>query len=86
MGWYKEFWDKLPKWLRWLINRIDDPFDNFKHWWHGLEICWYSQWYKCEAYMKNKPGTKWRIYKIDKPNPNANNHIWIGKGCEKGKF
>jgi len=27
MGLLKDFWDSLPKWLRWLINRIDDPFD-----------------------------------------------------------
>jgi hypothetical protein len=25
--WYKSWWDKLPKWIRWPINRIDDPFD-----------------------------------------------------------
>ena len=27
MGWYKQTWDRLPKWLRWAINRVDDPFD-----------------------------------------------------------
>jgi hypothetical protein len=30
--WYKSWWDKLPKWIRWPINRIDDPFDWVKEW------------------------------------------------------
>jgi len=68
----------MPKWMKWVINRIDTPFDNFKHYWHGLEVEWFGQWYKCSAYMSNKPGTKWDVRKIDKPNPYANKHLRIG--------
>lgn len=58
--------DSWPKWLRWTINRIDDPWDNFKHWlkgehhWFNHRVCW-----KGDAYMANKPGTKFSIKRID---------------------
>ena len=34
MGWYKDTWGRLPKWLRWAINRIDTPFDRAMEWLH----------------------------------------------------
>ncbi|NIP55191.1 MAG: hypothetical protein GWO26_25030 [Phycisphaerae bacterium] len=57
---------RLPKPIRWFINRIDDPFDNFKHWWYGYHK-WFGVWFKCTAYMKNKPGTRWSIKRVDGP-------------------
>jgi hypothetical protein len=70
--------DWMPKWMKWTINRLDDPFDDFKHYWHGLEIEWFGQWYKCSAYMANKPGTSWSIRKISMPSSDANRHLRIG--------
>jgi hypothetical protein len=67
----------LRKIIRWIINKIDDPIDNFKHFWHGLEICIWKRMYKCSAHMKNKPGTKWSIKQIDAFDPDANRHITI---------
>ena len=55
----------MPKWMKWTINRIDDPFDNFKHWWHGHEWTVFGRRYKTTAYMSNKPGTKWAIKRMD---------------------
>lgn len=57
--------DWIPKPIRWVINRIDDPFDNFKHWWHGHEFKLFGRCYKGRAYMANKPGTYWGIKRID---------------------
>jgi hypothetical protein len=54
----------IPKPVRWVINRLDDPFDNFKHWWKG-EHKWFGMCFKCDAYMVNRPGTKWSIKKVD---------------------
>jgi hypothetical protein len=73
----------MPKWMKWFINRIDDPYDNFKHWFHGLQVCLFNKrWYSCTAYMSSKPGTHWSIKRQDKYNPNVNNTIHIG--CKHG--
>lgn len=74
--------DWMPKWMKWIINRLDDPFDNFKHWFHGLEVCLWGKIYKCRAYMANSPGTKWSIRRVDRHDPDANNSIRIG--CKHG--
>lgn len=71
----------MPKWMKWIINRIDDPFDNLKHYLHGLEICLWGRIYKIRVYMSNNPG--WTgIKRIEKHDPDANNVIRIG--CKHG--
>lgn len=32
---YKEWWDGLPKWIRWLGNRLDTPWDKLKEWFYN---------------------------------------------------
>lgn len=54
----------IPKPIRWIINRLDDPFDNFKYWWRGKHK-WLGICFECDAYMANKPETKWSIKRID---------------------
>jgi len=67
--------------IRNVVNLIDDPFDQFKHWFHGLQICILNAKYRCTAYMKNRPGTRWSISRIDELDPDANNTIRIW--CKK---
>lgn len=54
----------IPKRIRKIINKWDDPIDNFKHWWKGYHK-WCGMCFKCDAYMANKPNTKWSIKRID---------------------
>jgi hypothetical protein len=30
--WYRKWWKRVPKPIRWVINRLDDPFDWCKEW------------------------------------------------------
>ena len=54
-----------PKWLRWFINRIDNPIDWVKEWLYndgaGRVIWRYRIYFNC--IMANKPG-KCRIVRI----------------------
>lgn len=58
----QDFPKDWKRWFKWIINRIDDPFDNFKHWWCGKHV-WFGICFECEAYMKNRPNSKWSIKK-----------------------
>jgi hypothetical protein len=51
--------------VKWFINRIDDPFDNFKHWWHGRKWKVFGRCYQTWAYMSNHPHTRWKIERIE---------------------
>jgi hypothetical protein len=64
MGWYKDWWDKLPKWLRWLINRIDDPFDAVLEFLHCHRIPFGYQ-LNLSFLMKNRE-TSWDIIRKHK--------------------
>ena len=57
---YKEFWDSLPKWLRWIINRIDDPFDAVLQWLHCHRIPFTGYQLNLSCLMKNRQ-TTWDI-------------------------
>lgn len=52
--------DWLPKPLRKLINILDDPLDNFKHWWRGYHVI-FGKTYYFDCYMSNVPNSKWKI-------------------------
>lgn len=64
--WYLKWWHRVPKPIRWLINRIDDPIDWVKEWFYneaqGRKIWKYRIYFDC--IMMNKPGTC-RIVKED---------------------
>lgn len=60
MGWYKDTWDRLPKWLRWIINRIDDPFDTCLEFLHCHRIPLTRYQLNLSFLMKNRE-TSWDI-------------------------
>ncbi len=43
----------MPKWLKWLINRIDDPIDNLKHALYGVHSI-FGLCIRVRVPMKNK--------------------------------
>ena len=57
--------DWMPKWMKWIINRLDDPIDFVKEWLYnegnGRVVWKYRIYFNC--IMMNKPG-KCRIERI----------------------
>jgi hypothetical protein len=46
-------WRRMPKWFRWFINRIDDPWDNVVQKLNGMHLPFgYQLWLGC--IMKNR--------------------------------
>lgn len=63
--WYLYWWEKVPKPIRWIINRIDDPIDWVKEWFYndgkGRVVWRYRIYFDC--IMMRKPG-RCRIERI----------------------
>lgn len=58
--------DWMPKWMKWFINRIDDPLDQIKHKLHGAKfiIPFLGEYrIRINCLMANRPG-KCRIKKL----------------------
>lgn len=57
----------IPKWIpkpiRWLINRLDDPFDNLKHYLYGYHRI-FGMCFKVRVPMANKKEWRFRIEKV----------------------
>jgi hypothetical protein len=62
MGWYKETWDKLPKWIRWPINRIDNIPDAIVEWLHCHRLPFGRQ-LNMAFIMKNRGKPYWPIFR-----------------------
>jgi hypothetical protein len=59
MGWYKDLWMRIPKPIRWVINRIDNPFDAVLEWAHCHKLPFGGQ-LNLSFLMKNRE-TTWDI-------------------------
>ena len=71
MGLYKDFWDSLPKWLRWIINRIDDPFDKIMEFLHCGELFNTGYHLNLAFMMKNREPPYWPIIRKHKKYANC---------------
>jgi hypothetical protein len=67
----KELWDKLPKWIRWSINRIDDPFDTIMERLHCGEIFNTGYQFNLAFLMKNRGRPYWPIIRKHRIYPNC---------------
>lgn len=71
MGWYKELWDKLPKWIRWPINRIDNIPDKLVEWLHCHRIPFGYQ-LNMAFIMKNRGKPYWPLFRKIEDGPYDN--------------